>query len=241
MWAGSQSAMWRTRRPSPSKPSADGGTTGLTRRAAASKLLVTADEGGSNGYRIRVWKVGWLGWPKERLDITVCRYPPETSKWNKIEHKMLSFITMKWRGRPRVSFRPITESTSATTTHSRVAAPSARPELLRDGPQAQRQGGRGGAAHTTRLPRRLEPHDRSHRMNPAFMSAAGRALNGQCGVGSVPRGVSLWAGSGSLRARGTTVATTRPSAPGLRGGPRGWRSRAARRHEQSRRGGGGRR
>ena len=68
--------------------------------------LVTADAGGSNGYRLRAWKVHLARLATELgLEVTVCHYPPGTSKWNKIEHRMFSFITMNWRGRPLVSYR----------------------------------------------------------------------------------------------------------------------------------------
>jgi Rhodopirellula transposase DDE domain len=75
--------------------------------------------GGSNGYRLRAWKVHLATLAKETgLDITVCHYPPGTSKWTKIEHRMFSFITMNWRGRPLTSLRTIIELVSATTTTS---------------------------------------------------------------------------------------------------------------------------
>jgi hypothetical protein len=71
----------------------------------AEKVLVCADSGGSNGYRIRLWKVELQRWANETgLDVTVCHYPPGTSKWNKIEHRLFSHITMNWRGRPLVSY-----------------------------------------------------------------------------------------------------------------------------------------
>jgi hypothetical protein len=70
----------------------------------ASRLLITADAGGSNGYRSRLWKVA-LQTLADDLDlrISVCHFPPGTSKWNKIEHRMFSYITKNWRGRPLVS------------------------------------------------------------------------------------------------------------------------------------------
>jgi transposase len=70
----------------------------------ARRLLITADAGGSNGYRSRLWKVELQGLA-DALDlrITVCHFPPGTSKWNQIEHRMFSFITKNWRGRPLVS------------------------------------------------------------------------------------------------------------------------------------------
>ena len=79
-------------------------------------LLITADAGGSNGYRVRAWKVELAKLATETgLEITVCHYPPGTSKWNRIEHRMFSFITMNWRGRPS-PLRTIIELISATTT-----------------------------------------------------------------------------------------------------------------------------
>jgi hypothetical protein len=83
----------------------------------ATKLLITADAGGSNGHRVKLWKVELAKLAQETgLAITVCHYPPGTSKWNRIEHKMFSFISMNWRGRPLVSYRTIIELISATTT-----------------------------------------------------------------------------------------------------------------------------
>jgi transposase len=90
---------------------------GRARFPEATRLLVTADGGGSNGHRVRLWKLELAKLAKETgLDITVCHYPPGTSKWNRIEHKMWSFISMNWRGRPLTSYRTIIELISATTT-----------------------------------------------------------------------------------------------------------------------------
>jgi hypothetical protein len=90
---------------------------GSVRFPDATRLLITADAGGSNGYRLRAWKVQLARLAaRTGLEITVCHYPPGTSKWNKIEHRMFSFITMNWRGRPLVSYRTIVELISATTT-----------------------------------------------------------------------------------------------------------------------------
>lgn len=82
-------------------------------------LLICADSGGSNGYRVRLWKrelqrlANTLG-----LDITVCHFPPGTSKWNKIEHRLFSYISMNWRGQPLISHEVVVELIGATTTHS---------------------------------------------------------------------------------------------------------------------------
>ena len=92
---------------------------GIARFPNATKLLITADGGGSNGHRVKLWKVELAKLAAEiGLEITVAHYPPGTSKWNKIEHKMWSFISMNWRGRPLVSYRTIIELISATTTAS---------------------------------------------------------------------------------------------------------------------------
>lgn len=92
---------------------------GRDRFPDATQLLITADAGGSNGYRIRAWKYHLAQLATETgLKITVCHYPPGTSKWNKIEHRMFSFITMNWRGRPLTSIRTIIELIAATTTQT---------------------------------------------------------------------------------------------------------------------------
>ncbi len=83
----------------------------------AEKLLITADSGGSNGYRIRLWKTELQKLADETgLEISVCHFPPGTSKWNKIEHRLFAFITQNWRGKPLVSHEVIVNLISATTT-----------------------------------------------------------------------------------------------------------------------------
>lgn len=74
----------------------------------ASRLLITADAGGSNGARVRLWKVELQKLADETgLRIAVCHFPPGTSKWNKIEHRLFSFISQNWRGKPLISFEVI--------------------------------------------------------------------------------------------------------------------------------------
>ena len=86
---------------------------------AATRLLVTADAGGSNGYRYRVWKSELATLAAETgLIITVCHFPPGTSKWNKIEHRLFSHITMNWRGRPLTSHEVVVETIASTRTHT---------------------------------------------------------------------------------------------------------------------------
>ncbi len=94
-------------------------TMGRDRYPDATRLLVTADCGGSNGYRTRLWKVELSRLARDiGVDITVCHYPPGTSKWNKIEHRLFSHITINWRGRPLTSYRTIVELIGATTTRT---------------------------------------------------------------------------------------------------------------------------
>ena len=90
---------------------------GRVRYPNANRLLVTADAGGSNGYRLRAWKVELATLAAETgLDITVCHFPPGTSKWNKVEHRLFSFISINWRGRPLTDYQVIIETIAATTT-----------------------------------------------------------------------------------------------------------------------------
>jgi transposase len=84
---------------------------------AATELLITADAGGSNGYRTRLWKVALQKLAQDTgLLITVAHYPPGTSKWNKIEHRMFSYITQNWRGRPLLSVQTVVSLIANTTT-----------------------------------------------------------------------------------------------------------------------------
>jgi DDE family transposase len=85
----------------------------------ADEVLICSDSGGSSGYRLRLWKLELQRWADEMgLDVTVCHYPPGTSKWNKIEHRLFSFITMNWRGRPLVSYQVVVHLIAATTTEA---------------------------------------------------------------------------------------------------------------------------
>jgi transposase len=84
---------------------------------SATRLLITADAGGSNGSRLRLWKLELQKLADETgLRIVVCHFPPGTSKWNKIEHRLFSFISQNWRGKPLRSFETIVSLIAATTT-----------------------------------------------------------------------------------------------------------------------------
>jgi hypothetical protein len=85
----------------------------------AKRLLISADAGGSNGYRVRLWKLELARFATDTgLAITVCHYPPGTSKWNKIEHRLFSAITSNWRGRPLTSHQVVVDLIGATTTRT---------------------------------------------------------------------------------------------------------------------------
>ncbi len=98
---------------------------GQARYGKARRLLITADGGGSNGSRVRLWK-----WALQQLadatglTITVCHFPPGTSKWNKIEHRLFSFITQNWRGKPLVSYAVILSLIAATRTETGLTVES---------------------------------------------------------------------------------------------------------------------
>ena len=94
-------------------------TMGKSRYPKPKGLMVTADGGGSNGYRVRLWKIELQKLADElKFPITVCHLPPGTSKWNKIEHRLFSFISISWRGKPLRSFRTIVQLIAATTTET---------------------------------------------------------------------------------------------------------------------------
>ena len=92
-------------------------TMGLPRFVDAAGMLITADGGGSNGSRLRLWKVELQTLADEiKMPISVCHFPPGTSKWNKIEHRLFSFITKNWRGKPLITHQVIVNLIGATTT-----------------------------------------------------------------------------------------------------------------------------
>jgi hypothetical protein len=92
---------------------------GQERFPAARELLITADGGGSNGHRSRLWRVSLQELADELgLELHVCHFPPGTSKWNKIEHRLFSFITQNWRGKPLISHQAIVSLIASTTTRA---------------------------------------------------------------------------------------------------------------------------
>ena len=92
---------------------------GYERYSQASELLITADCGGSNGYRTRLWKLELQRLADELgIPVTVCHFPPGTRKWNKIEHRLFSFITINWRGKPLRNYQTVVNLIAGTTTRS---------------------------------------------------------------------------------------------------------------------------
>jgi transposase len=104
-------------------------TAGRDRYPGARRLLVTADAGGSNGYRTGAWKAGLAQLAAETgLEITCCHFPPGTSKWNKIEHRLFAQISKNWRARPLTSHEVIIQTIAATTTTTGLAVTAALDE-----------------------------------------------------------------------------------------------------------------
>ena len=134
---------------------------GQSRYPRAKRLLITADCGGSNGARVRLWK-----WELQKLAneigvaITVAHLPPGTSKWNRIEHRLFAFITQNWRGKPLVSHQVIVQLIGATPP--RLGSPSfvSLTQCLREGHQGLRGGDGIPERQTTFLPWRVELHYR---------------------------------------------------------------------------------
>jgi transposase len=90
---------------------------GKNRYPSASKMLITADAGGSNGYNRKLWKYELQQFANEyKIEIFVCHFPPGTSKWNKIEHRLFSFISINWKGQPLTDYETVVNLISATKT-----------------------------------------------------------------------------------------------------------------------------
>jgi Rhodopirellula transposase. len=92
---------------------------GRNRKPGAKRILICADAGGSNSSRSRTWKLHLQELADElRMAITVCHYPPGTSKWNKIEHRLFSFISLTWKGQPLINYETVVNLIGATKTKS---------------------------------------------------------------------------------------------------------------------------
>ena len=140
------------------------------------RLLITADGGGSNGYRTRLWKIELARLADQTgLAITVCHLPPGTSKWNKIEHRLFSHISMNWRGRPLTSHEVIVNTIAATTTRTGLTVDAELDTAnYPTGHQDHRPAdARPGSNHPAppRVPRRLELQPSHRALSPTLKSA----------------------------------------------------------------------
>ena len=138
-------------------------TMGATTYPGATRLLITADSGGSNGSRLRLWKTELAELANQTgLTITVCHLPPGTSKWNKIEHRLFSAISRNWRGRPLESHEVVIETIRAVTTtttglkvHAELDTNTYQRGIKISKPGHGSPGNHRGP-HPPRIPRRLE-------------------------------------------------------------------------------------
>ena len=91
--------------------------TGKKKYSKSKELLICADSGGSNGHKVRLWKHEIQKFSsEEKINVTVCHFPPGTSKWNKIEHRLFSYISKNWRGRPLLTYRNVVQLIASTKT-----------------------------------------------------------------------------------------------------------------------------
>lgn len=138
-------------------------TMGRERYPTCDRLMITADGGGSNGSRARLWKIELQKLADETgLTIAVCHYPPGTSKLNKIEHRLFCHITENWRGRPLTSRTAIVELDRGDDDQERPhrALRTGR-KHLRQGREGQRRGDGSPQHHRRRVPSRMELHHRA--------------------------------------------------------------------------------
>jgi len=133
---------------------------GRERYPEATCLTITADGGGSNSSRTRLWKVELQKLANELgFAIRVCHFPPGTSKWNKIEHRLFSFVSLNWRGRPLESLQVIIDLIGSTTTsHRAEGLRASRSRRVRERDQGHRSRVGGGEHRPGRVPSGLELH-----------------------------------------------------------------------------------
>ena len=142
----------------------------------ATRLLITADSGGSNGSRVRLWKLELQKLADETgLRISVCHLPPGTSKWNKIEHRLFSFISQNWRGKPLVNHEVIVNLIAATTTetglkvHSELDTQSYPPGIkVSDKEVVRGLQSRASSISTRQFPFRLRRKLERHGVQPSI-------------------------------------------------------------------------
>jgi len=143
---------------------------GRERYPNATTLTITADCGGSNGNRTGLWKTELQNLSDETgLAISVCHFPPGTSKWNKIEHRLFSFITRNWRGQPLVSRQAIVSLIGATTSTAGLEVHAQLDERAYQ--RAIKVSDTELAASLVTVPRRVELRDPPHETHSYFLTS----------------------------------------------------------------------
>lgn len=139
---------------------------GRERYPAARQLIIAADCGGSNGARVRLWKLELQKADETGLTIQVSHYPPGTSKWNPIEHRQFCHITQNWRGRPLISQLALVELNRRDHHDNQAAGRKRhRRKRLSQGYQGDQRRDRQPQHQRRRLPSRVEPHHRTSHEN----------------------------------------------------------------------------
>ena len=190
---------------------------GRARYPNAAKLTITADGGGSNGSRVRLWKLELQALADELgLEITVCHLPPGTSKWNRIEHRLFSFITRNWRGRPLVSYQTIVQLIAATTTKTgRAVRSELDTNTYPKGPKPS--SGIFCLVANTSVAKGRPPASRERVRNPgAAAHASGSEASDDQGTPAGPGNARKWRGPGRGRAQPPDPDAAVTSVPVLR-------------------------
>jgi Rhodopirellula transposase DDE domain len=157
------------------RPCTAGGTVRQAPLPGADRLLITADTGGANGYRVRAWKQELAGFAHAAgLEVTVCHFPPGTSTWNQIEHRLVSRISTNWHGRPLTSHEVVVNTIGATTARTGLTVHA---ELDPAAPHRRHDPRRGHGGAAADRPR-LAPHLERHPAARAAHTAAGAKLPG---------------------------------------------------------------
>jgi len=134
---------------------------GKQRHPAATILTITSDCGGANSNRVRLWKTECQRLADSTgLQIQICHFPPGTSKWNKVEHRLFSFMSLNWRGKPLESHEVIINLIAATTTSTGLTVHAQLDKRLPHQDRSHRRTARCRQHQRARIPRRLELHNR---------------------------------------------------------------------------------
>ena len=171
---------------------------GCERYPDAKRLTITADCGGANSNRTRLWKVECQRLADTTgLQIVVCHFPPGTSKWNKIEHRLFCFMSLNWRGRPLETHEVIINLIASTTTSTGLKVYAQLDRALLPHPHhSHRRTARRREHHPTRIPRRLELHHQPLTKKVVSPYGHGDPPVGGCLIGITARIGPVSTGSG---------------------------------------------